>query len=75
MYCISDAEYIRDFTMMLNDDIIDCFTEKGELTVEQKKEIDTVFAEIQVSKISSDSFAETRHPVVVRTKKHRSKCR
>ena len=29
MYCISDADYLRDFTMMLNDDIIDCFSEKN----------------------------------------------
>jgi len=75
MYVISDAEYIRDFTMMLNDDIIDCFTEKGEITIEQKKEIDTVFAEIQASKISSDSFPQTRNPVIVRAKKYRSKRR
>ena len=28
MYCISDVDYLRDFTMMLNDEIIDCFSEK-----------------------------------------------
>ena len=28
MYCISDADYLKDFTMMLNDEIIDCFSEK-----------------------------------------------
>jgi len=28
MYCISDSDYLRDFTMMLNDNIIDCFSEK-----------------------------------------------
>jgi hypothetical protein len=28
MYCISDDDYLRDFNMMLNDDIIDCFSEK-----------------------------------------------
>jgi len=39
MYCISDVEYLRDFTMMLNDDIIDCFTEKIEFTEEEQKDI------------------------------------
>jgi len=46
MYSISDAEYLRDFTMMLNDDIIDCFTTKV-VTEEQKKEIEKVAAEIK----------------------------
>ena len=32
--------------MMLNDDIIDCFTEKS-ITLEQKKEIDTIAEEIK----------------------------
>ena len=51
MYCISDAEYLRDFTMMLNDDIIDCFTEKSAgLTWEEKKEIDSVYVEIVTEK-------------------------
>ena len=47
MYSISDAEYIKDFTMLLNDDIIDCFTEKTKITVEQEKEIEAVSKEAQ----------------------------
>ena len=48
MYCISDAEYIRDFTMMLNDDILDCFTEKAEtkaVTEKKEKAIEVVYKE------------------------------
>ena len=48
MYCISDAEYIRDFTMMLNDDILDCFTEKTDtkaVVAEKEKEIEVVYKE------------------------------
>ena len=48
MYCISDAEYIRDFTMMLNDDILDCFTEKVDtkaVVSEKEKEIEVVYKE------------------------------
>lgn len=47
MYSISDAEYIRDFTMLLNDDIIDCFTEKTIITVEQEKDIEAISKEAQ----------------------------
>ena len=46
MYSISDAEYLRDFTMMLNDDIIDCFTTKA-ITEEQAKEIEVVAKEVK----------------------------
>jgi LysM repeat protein len=28
MYCIDDDQYLRDFTMMVNEDIIDCFSEE-----------------------------------------------
>ena len=54
MYCISDAEYIRDFTMMLNDDIIDCFTEKTEFSSEEKAEILGTLVEEEEIKSASD---------------------
>jgi len=28
MYCVVDHDYLRDFTMMVNEDIIDCFSEE-----------------------------------------------
>lgn len=57
MYCISDAEYLRDFTMMLNDDIIDCFTQKPEFTDEEIVEI----LETETSSIVETTNAPNHH--------------
>ena len=46
MYCINDIDYLKDFTMLLNDDIIDCFTVK-KITAEQEKEVEVVYKEIK----------------------------
>jgi len=40
MYCISDDDYFKDFNMMLNGNIIDCFNEITEKETILKKEID-----------------------------------
>jgi len=65
MYSISDAEYIRDFTMLLNDDIIDCFTEKTTITAEQEKEIEIISKEAQKilsTLINSDELPKNSRP-------------
>jgi hypothetical protein len=43
MYCIIDIDYLRDFSIPLNDDIIDCFTEK--------KTSDTIIKEEQIEDV------------------------
>ena len=40
MYCISDDDYFKDFNMMLNGNIIDCFNEIKEIGTIVKEEID-----------------------------------
>ena len=45
MYCISDSDYLKDFNMILNDNIIDCFLDESDkkeaqsITSEEFKEI------------------------------------
>jgi hypothetical protein len=30
MYCVSDKDYLKDFNMLLNDNIIDCFLDESD---------------------------------------------
>ena len=30
MYCVSDKDYLKDFNMLLNDSIIDCFLDESD---------------------------------------------
>ena len=30
MYCVSDKDFLKDFNMLLNDDIIDCFLDESD---------------------------------------------
>jgi hypothetical protein len=43
MYCISDDDYFKDFNMMLNGNIIDCFNEIKEIGTIVKEEIDRIY--------------------------------
>jgi hypothetical protein len=46
---------------MLNDDIIDCFTEKSAgLTDEEKKEIDSIYVEVVAAKAAEVAKAKAK---------------
>lgn len=65
MYAISDAEYLKDFTMLLNDDIIDCFTEKAppEEEIDVSEEIKEILSELDTGNICEIDDTDS-HPQI-----------
>ena len=49
MYCVSDKNYLKDFNMLLNDNIIDCFldeSDKKEAESAKPAEFEKMVAEV-----------------------------
>jgi len=59
MYCIIDVDYLRDFSITLNDDIIDCFTEKktSDLIIKEEKLEESITKE-EIKTLDGLIFAE-----------------
>lgn len=62
MFCIPDVDYFKDFNMMLNDNIIDCFLDDSSNKIESKtndiniknKEVETINKlEIETNKLEN----------------------
>ncbi len=64
MYCIVDVDYFKDYNMIFNDNIIDCFLNEShtkEINKIQPEEIEKIVSEVSVKENIKKSGKKRRY--------------